>query len=104
MLEDGSMFVLLPYDETPILYRKTFHKTQHRALFKGSGISYALVFRSVFEESIFHVHTSNWLWKTDDKCRHHVEKFLRKKKYNKHHDAGIDLVHDNVQQFNNNLN
>ena len=106
VLEGRSMFVLLPYDKTPILYRKTFHKTQHRALFKGSGISYALVFRSVFEESIFHVHTSNWLWKTDDKYRHHVEKCLRKKKkkYNKHHDAGIDLVHDNVQQFNNNLN
>ena len=75
VLEDGSMFVLLPYDETPILYMKIFHKTQHRALFKGSGISYALVFRSVFEASIFHVHTSNWLWKTDDKYRHHVENF-----------------------------
>ena len=85
---------------------RTITQQNRRALFKGSGISYALVFRSVFEASIFHVHTSNWLWKTDDKYRHHVEKFLRKKKkkYNKHHDAGIDLVHDNVQQFNNNLN
>lgn len=106
VLEDGSMFVLLPHDETPVLFAKSLHKTKHRALFKGSGISYALVFRSVHEDSFFDVCTSNWLWKTDDKYRRRVEDFLEKKKYkyNKHNDAGIDSVHDNVQHFNNNLN
>ena len=61
MLEDRLMFVLLPDDKTLVLFGESLHKTKHRALFKGSRISYALVFCLVLEDSVFDVHTNNWL-------------------------------------------
>ena len=76
VLKDRLMFILLPDDKTPVLFGESLHKTKHRVLFKGSGTSYALVFRLVLEDSVFDICTNNWFWKTDHKCRRRVEDFL----------------------------
>ena len=67
----GSIFVLSTDDEIPSINTTgTFRrKYKHGALFKGSGVSVALVFRCIKESARadFSVVTNRCHWKTDSK-------------------------------------
>lgn len=77
LLEQGSVFVLLPDDEIPEAIGENLHKSQHRARFSGSGVSVALVFRSVRAKSLFHTKTDKWQWKRDPEFKLSIRKYLR---------------------------
>ena len=64
-LEHGSLFVLSPQDETPKLFKGTYHKAKHSAKLMGQDISFAFIFRSVKEESWFDSTTHQWTWNKD---------------------------------------
>jgi hypothetical protein len=77
LLEQGSVFVLLPDDEIPEAIGENLHKSQHCAHFGGSGVSMALVFRAVRTKSLFHTKTNKWQWKRDPEFKASVRKYLR---------------------------
>jgi len=76
-LEQGSLFCLLPEDEIPQPIGTRLHKTKHGAKFDGTGISVALVFRSVKTTSKFQTKTHRWLWQKDETYKHRVKKRLK---------------------------
>jgi len=67
-LRHGTLFVFSRDDEIPKPENDGFyHKTKHRANFKGDGLSFAFVFRRVETYSYFHEDTNLWCWEMDEK-------------------------------------
>jgi hypothetical protein len=75
-LEDSSIFVLLPEDETPKLINGYLYKTKHKGIFTGiqsKGVSFGFVFRSVRTKSVFSKDDNKWVWNKDEKYKNEVE-------------------------------
>jgi hypothetical protein len=114
-LEDGSIFVLLPADETPQAINDVLFKTQHEGKFshKGAtGMSLGFVFRSVKSKSLFNRSTNCWQWDLDKKYKKIVNGSLEGKWGKKHEEfpvnnpktaRDVNAVKENVNKFINNL-
>ena len=108
-LENGCVFVLSPTDEKPCIVgcdHNIIHKTRHRVIFSGDGVSLAFVFRCVQKYSKFDPKTNALLWNyEDDNCQQKVEK-QEKRFFTKVKDLPVvnremeqQLLDDNISQF-----
>ena len=114
-LEDGSIFVLLPADETPQAINDVLFKTQHEGKFShqgATGMSLGFVFRSVKSKSLFHRSTNCWQWDMDKKYQQVVNGSLKGKWGKKHEEfpvsnpkaaKDVNAIKENVKKFINNL-
>ncbi|OEU08992.1 hypothetical protein FRACYDRAFT_220820 [Fragilariopsis cylindrus CCMP1102] len=114
-LEDGSIFVLLPADETPQALNDVLYKTQHEGKFShqgATGMSLGFVFRSVKSKSLFHRSTNCWQWELDKKYKQVVTGSLKGKWGKKHEEfpvrnpkaaRDVNAIKNNVKKFINNL-